>query len=248
MSVTSNAIIPDRVTKLREALGISQAELAKRVGTTQQAIGMIESGKVKRPTKLHEIAKALNSDVDYLLGANDVRQVDAAAAPVSLSGGSVAYGGRVGAGGFLPVDEYFRQDDEHVAIPPTVTRHPAFPRIPQAAWLVEGDSMDLAGIFHGMWIVAAHYLDYVDKVGELRNGQVVIVERNRHGGSERELTVKEVQFSRGGMRLVPRSANKAHKEFFIALDPEADGDTEEVLVIGVVLSATRDFVNAAPDY
>lgn len=248
MSITSNTIIPERITKLREALGWSQADLAKRVGATQQSIGMIEAGKVKRPTKLHEIAKALNADVDYLIGANDVKPVDGLRGPVAISTQGVSYGGRVGAGGFLPVNEYFDQDDDSIVVPSTVTRHPAFPTVAQNAWLVDGDSMDQAGIYDGMWIVAAKYLDYVDKVGELRNGQFVIVERNRHGGSERELTVKEVQFARGGMRLLPRSSNPKHRAFFIPLDTDADPDTEVVMVVGVVLAATRDFAALAYDH
>lgn len=76
MTTTNNdSLVGSRVTELREALGLSQAELAKRIGSTQQSIDMMERGKVKRPTKLHELARALRTDVDYLLGAAAAREV-----------------------------------------------------------------------------------------------------------------------------------------------------------------------------
>src|SRR5690606_25261264 len=103
-----------------------------------------------------------------------------------------------------------------------------------------GTSMDLAGILDGEWLVGASYSDYVDKIGELDNGDYVVVERTRYQGSERELTVKEVQFARLGMRLIPRSSDRRHKEFFIPLDNDADPDRESVRIIGVVLWVGRD--------
>jgi hypothetical protein len=92
-----------------------------------------------------------------------------------------------------------------------------------------------------MWVVAGTYSDYVDRVGDVDNGQYVIVERTRFGGSERELTLKEVQFTRGGMRLIPRSLNLRHKELFIPLDHKADGDEETVRILAVVFAAVMDF-------
>lgn len=245
MTNAAKSILPERVTKLRQDLGLSQAQLAEMVGATQQSIDMLERGKVKRPRNLHELARVLRSEVDYLIGAKDVSAVDEVHSPVPLSEERVSYGGKVGAGGFLPVDEYFNQDDDHVVVPPSVVKHSRFPNIAQNVWLCEGNSMDLAGIMDGMWIVAASYMEYVDKVGELDNGQIVIVERTRAGGSEIELTVKEVQFSRGGMRLVPRSSDPRHKEIFVALDAEADNDTETVRILAVVLAATRDYTARA---
>lgn len=101
--------------------------------------------------------------------------------------------------------------------------------------------MSLVGIQDGMWVVAGSYLDYVDKIGDIENGQFVIVERTRFGGSEAELTIKEVQFTRGGMRLLPRSMNAKHKELFIPIDPSADADSETVTIKAVVLAAVLDF-------
>lgn len=189
---------------------------------------------------LARATEAADDAIDHL-GAKRNKLAEDLRGPFPSSRQLVAYGGAVRAGEFLPVDDDYNQDAGDHLVPPGVVAHPAYSNIRQAAWQVSGDSMDQAGILDGMWVVAGNYADYVDKIGELGNGNFVVVERTRNGGSERELTVKEVQFARKGMRLIPRSSNPRHKEFFIRLDEEADNDTEEVKILAVVLSATRDF-------
>jgi SOS-response transcriptional repressor LexA len=158
--------------------------------------------------------------------------------------GALPYGGAVAAGDWLTVDD-FNQDAADTRVPDSVPRHPRFPQLEQIAWRVRGNSMDLAGILDGEWLVGASYADYVDKVGELDNGYFVVVERTRYQGSERELTVKEVQFARLGMRLIPRSSDPRHKEFFVPLDEEADSDRESIRILGVVLWVGRDLAPGA---
>lgn len=227
-----------------EELGLTAAEVSKRATGSADTIRNWKRSAAKGSAvgatvrSLEMIARVLGTDVASLTGT---QSVDGVTGPVPLMSVSVPFGGRVGAGGFLPVLEYFHQDDENHAVPHTVMRHPGYPAIPQYAWLVEGDSMTQAGIQDGMWVVAGSYLDYIDKIGEVENGQFVIVERTRFGGSEAELTIKEVQFTRGGMRLVPRSTNAKHKELFIPLDPSADTDSETVAIKAVVLAAVLDF-------
>lgn len=48
-------------------MGLSQGDLAMRIGMTQQGIAAIESGKSSRPQKLRELARALLLSEDYLL-------------------------------------------------------------------------------------------------------------------------------------------------------------------------------------
>lgn len=57
-----------RVRAAREALGLSQAELAQRIGMTQTGVASIEAGDVARPKKMFEIARALSLPVEQLLG------------------------------------------------------------------------------------------------------------------------------------------------------------------------------------
>jgi len=58
--------IAQRLTNSREAAKLSQEELAKLVGLTQQAIDSIEQGKTRQPRKLKEIADALNVTPQWL--------------------------------------------------------------------------------------------------------------------------------------------------------------------------------------
>jgi phage repressor protein C with HTH and peptisase S24 domain len=167
-----------------------------------------------------------------------------ATGPIAVPPGRLPYAGKVAAGEWLDNDD-FNQDLNDNTVPESVPRHPGYPKLEQMAWRVFGDSMNEAGILEGMWLVGASYADYVDKIGELDNGNYVVVERTRYQGAERELTVKEVQFARKGMRLIPRSTNEKHKEFFIPLDTDADPDRESVRILGVVLWAGRDLAPGA---
>lgn len=239
-------ILQDRLSRLMEARGEKAAPLAERAGLSNSFVRDILRGKTKSPRAegLDKIAKALDTTAAYLMGEVDETDLGGAhlsgAVPVPPSV-PLPYAGIVQAGDFRSVGEHFDQDDGDYMVPTGVIRHPNYPDVRQAAWQVRGDSMDEAGIRDGMWVVGAIYMDYLDRVGELFNGQYVVVERTRHGGSERELTVKEVQFARGGMRLVPRSSNKGHKEFFVPLDGDADPDTETVGILAVVLSSVSDY-------
>lgn len=60
------ASLADRVLLARESAGLSQADLAKLVGTRQTSISQIESGKTKRTSYLAEIARACLVDIHWL--------------------------------------------------------------------------------------------------------------------------------------------------------------------------------------
>jgi SOS-response transcriptional repressor LexA len=240
-------VLVRNIERRLEELGLTATEVSRRATGSADTIRNWQRSAAKGSTTgatvrtLEPIARVLGLTVPQLVGIENTESVDAVSGPVPILSASVPFGGKVGAGGFLPVLEYFNQDDENRTVPQTAVRHPAYPTIPQFAWLVEGDSMTEANILDGMWVIAGTYSDYVDRVGDVDNGQYVIVERTRFGGSERELTLKEVQFTRGGMRLIPRSLNLRHKELFIPLDHKADGDEETVRILAVVLAAVMDF-------
>lgn len=53
----------------REEMGVGQAQLAKRVGVTQQTISRWEKGEIVPPPKrLSQLAAALGIDLDTMLG------------------------------------------------------------------------------------------------------------------------------------------------------------------------------------
>jgi SOS-response transcriptional repressor LexA len=59
--------IGDRVKTKRDSLGLTQTQLAERVGTSQQAIEQLEGGKTKRPRYLPELSSVLGVSTKWLL-------------------------------------------------------------------------------------------------------------------------------------------------------------------------------------
>jgi SOS-response transcriptional repressor LexA len=234
----------DRLQSELEAKGWTKAELARRSGVPYDSVNKYLRGSIDQPRgdTIDKLADAL--EVDRLWLKEGVRSAAPAPKAIHVPPGRLPYAGRVAAGDWLDNDD-FNQDLADNSVPESVPRHPRYPQLEQMAWRVFGDSMNEAGILEGMWLVGASYADYVDKIGELDNGNYVVVERTRYQGSERELTVKEVQFARKGMRLIPRSTNEKHKEYFIPLDTDADPDRESVRILGVVLWVGRDLAPGA---
>ena len=68
--------ISKRVKDKRTELGLTQVELAKRVGITQQSLQKIEDGRTQNPRKLLNLAKALHCPADWLLNGqlDEVRE------------------------------------------------------------------------------------------------------------------------------------------------------------------------------
>jgi transcriptional regulator with XRE-family HTH domain len=56
-----------RVASRRAKLGLSQEELAKKIGMKQQGVDAIEQGRSKRPRLLRELARTLQTSEDWLL-------------------------------------------------------------------------------------------------------------------------------------------------------------------------------------
>ena len=112
-------------TKIKEAAqkqGISQAELASKLGVTQQAVGKWESGKSSPdPSTVARIAELLNTTADYLLGL--YRPVSNVSAPEERFFGSYSESlipviGTVKAGyGALAFEEDYGQEYARVKDP-----------------------------------------------------------------------------------------------------------------------------------
>lgn len=56
----------ERVRRLRQSRGLTQAALGKLVGMSQQTVHTIEQGDSQRPRRLPELAQALGTSVDFL--------------------------------------------------------------------------------------------------------------------------------------------------------------------------------------
>lgn len=61
-------IIGERISERLESLGITQAELARRVGVTPQAVSKMVKGLTTDSPKLYQIAKILCTTPEYLTG------------------------------------------------------------------------------------------------------------------------------------------------------------------------------------
>lgn len=212
------AIIPDRVTDLRKERGLSQQQLADKLGVKQQTIQMIEGGKVAKPTILTELARELMVDPRYLLGENDERlgavyvpREDTGPAMVRIP--DLAIFGGMGGGGMLEV----LQDESGALIDGDQLRgYWTFPDYMVSAfrnlrkiyaWEVRGDSMEptLAGgsvVFVDMAqdrlppddIYAIDYGDglMVKRLKLIpRSDRVAVISDNEHYGTD-ELLREEV--------------------------------------------------------
>lgn len=58
--------LAERLKIAREKAGISQAQLAERIGISQQSVAKIESGETLQPRKIKEIANVLNVSQKWL--------------------------------------------------------------------------------------------------------------------------------------------------------------------------------------
>lgn len=224
-----------RLQALMEQRKKKAAPFAQELGLDPSFIRDVLRGKKKSVAadSLARIADALGTTADYLLG-ND-KDGELAGPGVIRSGNVLRYAGAVQAGSFLAVDEYFNQDPD--IVPSYVLPDPGYSRVRQYAWKSIGDSMDKAGIMDGMWVVGADAPDYIDTYGDIVSGDLVVVERLRYQGAERELTVKEVHFFKDRYELRPVSSNPDHQPIIVSHDHTVDSDGVEVKIIGVVLTA-----------
>ena len=81
--------IGERVKAAREKRGVKQAELARKLGCSVNALSMLEHNTISDPraSRIIGIAEALQVSADYLLGL----QEDAQAAPSATKPGEKAH-------------------------------------------------------------------------------------------------------------------------------------------------------------
>lgn len=64
-------IYPDRIAARMDELGLSQGELARRVGVSQPTIFKVLRGNKAGSRHLHQIARELRTTVAYIIGETD---------------------------------------------------------------------------------------------------------------------------------------------------------------------------------
>lgn len=71
----------ERIQERVVAQGISQAELARRIGLSQSTVNMLINGNSRSSAHLHKIARVLGTSVNYLTGETDDPADNAPPAP-----------------------------------------------------------------------------------------------------------------------------------------------------------------------
>jgi transcriptional regulator with XRE-family HTH domain len=74
-----------RIRQARLRYGMSQAELARRIGVSKNTMNLIESGKTPDPavSRIRAIADTLNVSMDYLAGRSKDEESELLAAAVA---------------------------------------------------------------------------------------------------------------------------------------------------------------------
>ena len=191
----------ERVVERREELKMSQTQLAKKVGISQQSLSAIEKGETKRPRNISDLARALSTTVSYLEtgqrapGANyvGVNQSDGLISPSASS--QVEIVGRCGAGNWR--EDWLGGGVRKVAPFPYDDRFP-----PNAQFAMEVDGDDFDEFYERGTVIN---LVSIEQTGIVpRHEDHVLVTRRNSDGLE-ENTVREVAEIEGGIQLVSRS-------------------------------------------
>ena len=132
-----------------------------------------------------KLADALKCSVDWLINERGLVALDHDEHEDAANAG-VKFGGVVEAGTFRP-NSTLNQTDDYRRIP--IAADPRYPLASQFAFSVVGDSMALARIFEGMFVLAVDIHQWEKQNGDVRDGLRVVVASTRNGEDERELTV-----------------------------------------------------------
>lgn len=195
-----------KIAEARIAKGWSQAELAKRIGTTQQQIARYESGQNDvKSSVLMKLSSALGVTISYLLGVSNELSSNDSFVDVPLYG-SIAAGTPLD---MIPVEDYHQV--------PTVMHE----RYPNAFLLkVEGESMNRI-LPNGCYAL----IDPCENTD--CNGAPYAVCVNGYAA-----TVKRVKQLNNGFELVPDSNDPTYTPKTYNYNEEG---TEEITVIGKVV-------------
>lgn len=217
-------IDPKRFLKRRLKLKLSQGEVATRAGMRQQGIASIESGEVKRPRRLRELAQALETTEDYLLRETDEDALIALEnIPVKMG---IPISGEVAAGLWLEIGLPAQEPTEWLPFMPDMGWKPEA----TYAIRVRGNSVDKLAP-HGSILICT---DLAESGLKVKDNDLVVVEHIREQEGKRQVTVKRIRARRGGWELIPESTDPYWKPIVIRRDmTERDGD-EEIRVIARV--------------
>jgi SOS-response transcriptional repressor LexA len=204
--------------------------VSRAVGSNDTLVRDILSGKSRNPqaSTMAKIAEHLGAPIGELM--TGVETPDAAGQPPSFA--ELPLIGPVQAGAWLALDDS-SQDEPQMMSAALDRRYPTAQQ-----WLreVRGDSMNARNIYPGDLV---HLVDLINSGVRLNTGMIVEVTRTRDGGALREITLKEVEVTEGGITLWPRSLNPRWKDP-IVLD-DGDGGDLDVEITGLLIAKITRF-------
>lgn len=224
----------------------SQEALADLIGVSRATVNRLanDHAKLKRD-RAEEIAPHLGVTAEDLMLNRLPWEAKTSATPANddvrkgRTLGSAIVVATVEAGAWREVDEFDQSSPEWVAVPPD----DKYPDATQDVYDVAGDSMNALQphpITPGSRLVAVRY-DEIASRSPLRDGLVVVVQRSRNGGQERELTVKQIAWFDDRIEFQPRSSNPKHKPIIVEHDNWEDNGVQ-VAIVGLV----RDIIHRLP--
>lgn len=202
-----------RIAEARKEKGLSQADLAKRMGTTQQNVQRWETGAVNmRADTLVKMSRILNKSIGYLLGFTaDSETVVTSESEVPLYG-AIAAGTPIE---MIPIDETFSIPSE------------LHDKYPDAFLLkVQGESMNRI-IPNGSYALIDPCLNVEE------NGKPYAVCVNGF-----DATIKRVKMLAHGVELIPDSNDPTYRpQIYDFNDPES----QKITIIGKVVWYTLPY-------
>lgn len=250
-SLRERELLGRALAVLRERASLSQTVAGERFGVSGQNFGKYERGQapsIEQRSVQERLAMAVGSTREALLEERDrlagVRSNVASIAdriiprpdaiPVRHSA-LLPLRDRVQAGAWLLADDTAQvMGNGH-----PVGYDSRYPTAQQWLSAVSGDSVDQLGIFDGDLV---HCVDAVDIRYHPRTGDLVEVERTRFQGSERELTLKQIELTPSGVLLWPRSSNPRWQQpLDLTEGLEREDEDVVVRVRGLVVAVVRRF-------
>lgn len=201
--------ISKRIKEKRMELALTQVELAKRVGITQQSLQKIEDGRTQNPRKLLSLAKQLHCDPEWLLSGHvdEIREKQTQYQQTTAQMRPL-----------LNQDTLFGKQDPTTE--KTMLEAPSNVS-PNAFWFkVTGDSMSsLSGLS-----IPESYLILVEPETQPTHGDLVLVKLH----TSQDITFKQLVMDAGNRYLKPLNASY--------LPVQLGADME---IIGVATEAKR---------
>jgi transcriptional regulator with XRE-family HTH domain len=223
------SVIVDRIDQRLKELGLSREAASKLAGKNRDFIRNIaknpDKPTIPRGDNLIALASVLQCSPQYILGQES--EVGVAPVKIPYIGKILAIRCRVEAGLWRELEEI----DEPLGMS-DVPEDQRFAGIDQWLEIVTGDSMDLM-IPSGAMV---HVVDAIQLGYAPTGGHIVVVERRR--GNTRERTLKQIERSKDGVKLWPRSSNPRWQEPIQLLAGTTE-DEVEVEIVGLVVQDIR---------